>query len=151
MGCCLSAQHLAQCASMDQDHRAAHQSTAKPQTPAESHFQLCSTIQLLYLLHKLHQIPLSTFTTWKTFTPILFSAFLSLAFKPTPCHHSPSFLTPLKLQHSCSEAAALVLMQSSSNSSKSQWHRCWCPSRAHPLQLHSPPPKYAPGQQQLHQ
>lgn len=50
MGCCLSAQHLAQCASMDQDHRAAHQSTAKPQTPAESHFQLCSTIQLLYLL-----------------------------------------------------------------------------------------------------
>lgn len=44
---------LALCASMDQDYRAAHQSTAKPQTaklPAESPFQLCSTIQLLDLL-----------------------------------------------------------------------------------------------------
>lgn len=33
--------------SMDQQHRAAHQGTAKLQTPAESPFQLCSTIHLL--------------------------------------------------------------------------------------------------------
>lgn len=76
------------------------------QQKAISSFVPPSSCCIFSLVHKLHQIPLSTFTTWKTFTPILFSAFLSLAFKPTPCHHSPSFLTPLKPQHSCSEAAA---------------------------------------------
>lgn len=83
--------------------------------------------------------------------PILFSAFLCLAFD-----HCMPLLSPFpdttQTQHSSSEAAAFGPHAEFIHPSKSQWCRCWCPSHAHPLlQLHSPPPKCTPGQQQLHQ
>lgn len=72
MGCCLPGQHLAQHASTDQDYRAADNSAASLRHQRTiSSFGPPSNCCIFSLAHELHQIPLSTFTTWKTFTPIL--------------------------------------------------------------------------------
>lgn len=72
MGCCLPGQHLAQRASTDQDNRAADRTAASLRHQlAISSFGPPFSCCILSLVHEFHQNPLSTFTTWKTFTPIL--------------------------------------------------------------------------------